>query len=81
MPSGVYNRTEEAKKKISESHKGKPGFWKGKHFSEETKKKIYLKIKIKTIKEVKKNGRTTKRKKRRNWTIQRFSTKKNCWNR
>jgi len=47
MPKGVYKRTEEHKRKLSESHKGKEGYWKGKvgpnkglKTSEETKKKI-----------------------------------------
>ena len=33
------HHTDETRKKISEVHKGKPGFWKGMHLSEETKKK------------------------------------------
>ena len=41
MPRGIYKRTEETKRKMSEVHKkiGMSGI-KGKHHTEETKKKI-----------------------------------------
>lgn len=32
--------SEEHRKKLSEAHKGKPGYWEGKRISEETKKKL-----------------------------------------
>lgn len=34
--------SEETKKKMSEADKGRPGFWKGKHLTEEAKRKISL---------------------------------------
>lgn len=35
-----YKHTDEWRRKMSEAHKGKPGSWKGKHHSEEQKRKI-----------------------------------------
>jgi group I intron endonuclease len=37
---GVYKLSEETRRKISESLKGRTSWWKGKHHSEETKAKI-----------------------------------------
>lgn len=50
MPKGIYIRAEETKRKISEAHKGKTPWNKGKkgiyQLSEETKRKISAKMKI-----------------------------------
>jgi hypothetical protein len=42
MPKGIYNRTDEHKKKLKENFGNEVGFsyWTGKHRSEETKKKL-----------------------------------------
>ncbi|HUW43825.1 MAG TPA: NUMOD3 domain-containing DNA-binding protein [Bacillota bacterium] len=42
MTSGVYQRTEKTREKMSESKKGNKGYWYGKSRSEETKNKISL---------------------------------------
>lgn len=40
MTKGIYIRTEEHKKKMSEAKKGSVGYWLGKHLLGETKKKM-----------------------------------------
>jgi len=40
MPTGIYERTEEHKRKLSEANRGNEGYWKNKKRSEKTKKKI-----------------------------------------
>ena len=42
MPIGIYKRTEKIKKALSESHKGLTGWWRGKHQSEEGKRKMEM---------------------------------------
>lgn len=46
---GMFNITEDGRKRISESAKGRKGFWKGKHLTEETKQKISQTRKEKNI--------------------------------
>ena len=40
LPVGIYKRTEECKRILSEAHKGKPNNRLGKHLSEKTKRKM-----------------------------------------
>ena len=62
------HHTKEAKKKLSESHKGKPTWSKGKKLSEETKKKLSESHKGKKISEETKN-KISKAYKGKHWKL------------